>query len=84
MNYLDKIDYMIRTLYLAKSELEYSETYKTMKSNDEVLGRDFNKGYGANHRKPNEDIVSEYLSMLNRLANQIMLEMILSKKSRKS
>lgn len=79
MNYLDKIDYMIRTLYLAKSEIEYFETYKMMKLNDEVIGKDFSKGYGANHRKPNEDTVSECLNMVNRLGNQIILEMIYQK-----
>lgn len=50
MDQLNKIDYMIESLYLAKDEIKYAQEYNLRKGNDEMMGHDFYSGYGYNHR----------------------------------
>lgn len=71
MDQLNKIDYMIKTLYLAKDEIKYAQEYNLRKGNDETMGRDFYSGYGYNHRTPNGTIIRESLKMVSRIAAQV-------------
>lgn len=70
---------MIKTLYLAKDEIEYTQKY-FKKENDETMGHDFysysNFGYG--HRMPNGTVIRELLKMVSRLAAQVANECTLS------
>jgi hypothetical protein len=68
MNVKEQIDYMIKSLQLAKSEIEYAEKYMNTKKKE---GADF---YSWNHmghdaRQPNGTIIRESLKMVGRLAN---------------
>lgn len=80
MDQLNKIDYMIKTLYLAKDEIEYAQKYNLKKENEETMGCDFysysNFGYG--HRMPNGTVIKESLKMVSRLAAQVANECTLS------
>ena len=78
MNQLNKIDYMIKSLYLAKDEIKYAQEYNLRKENDKTMGRDFYSNYGYNHRTPNGTIIRELLRMVSRLAAQIANECTLS------
>lgn len=78
MNQLNKIDYMIKSLYLAKDEIKYAQEYNLRKGNDETMGRDFYSGYGYNHRTPNGTIIRESLKMVSRLAAQVANECVLT------
>lgn len=68
MNVKEQIDYMIQSLQLAKSEIEYAEKYMSTKKKE---GNDFymwnHMGYDA--RQPNGTIIRESLKMVGRLAN---------------
>ena len=68
MNVKEQIDYMIQSLQLAKSEIEYAEKYISTKKKE---GNDFymwnHMGYDA--RQPNGTIIRESLKMVGRLAN---------------
>lgn len=68
MNVKEQIDYMIRSLQLAKSEIEYAEKYMKAKQKE---GNDFYKwGHmGSDERMPNGTIIRESLKMVGRLAN---------------
>jgi hypothetical protein len=70
MDQLNKIDYMIKTLYLAKDEIKYAQEYNLRKGNDETMGRDFYSGYGT--------IIRESLKMVSRIAAQVANECILT------
>lgn len=78
MDQLNKIDYMIESLYLAKDEIKYAQEYNLRKENDETMGSDFYSGYGYNHRTPNGTIIRESLRMVSRIAAQIANECILT------
>lgn len=78
MDQLNKIDYMIKTLYLAKDEIKYAQEYNLRKENDETMGRDFYSSYGYNHRTPNGTIIRESLKMVSRIAVQVANECILT------
>lgn len=78
MDQLNKIDYMIKSLYLAKDEIKYAQGYNLRKENDETMGRDFYSGYGYNHRTPNGTIIRESLKMVSRIAAQVANECILT------
>lgn len=78
MDQLNKIDYMIKTLYLAKDEIKYAQGYNLQKENDEIMGCDFYSGYGYNHRTPNGTIIRESLKMVSRLAAQVANECTLT------
>ena len=78
MDQLNKIDYMIKTLYLAKDEIKYAQEYNLRKGNDNTMGRDFYSGYGYNHRTPNGTIIRESLKMVSRIAAQVANECILT------
>ena len=67
MNVKEEIDYMIRSLQLAKSEIEYAEKYMKAKQKD----KDFYQwGHmGNDERMPNGTIIRESLKMVGRLAN---------------
>lgn len=68
MNVKEQIDYMIQSLQLAKSEIEYAEKYISTKKKE---GNDFyqygHMGYDGRH--PNGTIIRESLKMVGRLAN---------------
>ena len=68
MNVKEQIDYMIQSLQLAKSEIEYAEKYINTKKKE---GHDFYQyGHmGCDSRYPNRTIVRESLKMVGRLAN---------------
>lgn len=78
MDQLNKIDYMIESLYLAKDEIKYAQEYNLQKANDETMGYDFYSGYGYNHRTPNGTIIRESLKMVSRIAAQVANECILT------
>lgn len=78
MDQLNKIDYMIESLYLAKDEIKHAQEYNLQKANDKIMGRDFYSGYGYNHRTPNGTIIRESLKMVSRIAVQIANECTLS------
>lgn len=62
MNQVEKIDYMIKSLEVAKDEIEYAEDWE-----DDEWGR-----------RPNGTIIRESLRMVGRMANQIANEVSLS------
>ena len=68
MNVKEQIDYMIQSLQLAKSEIEYAEKYINTKKKE---GNDFYQyGHmGYDGRYPNGTIIRESLKMVGRLAN---------------
>lgn len=68
MNVKEQIDYMIQSLQLAKSEIEYAEKYMDTKKKE---GNDFYQyGHiGYDGRQPNGTIIRESLKMVGRLAN---------------
>lgn len=78
MDQLDKIDYMIKSLYVAKDEIEYARAYYLRKSTDKSFGNDFYSRYGRTHRLPNGTTIRESLKMVGRMANQIENECTLT------
>ena len=68
MNVKEQINYMIQSLQLAKSEIEYAEKYMSTKKKE---GNDFYqwKHMGYDARQPNGTIIRESLKMVGRLAN---------------
>lgn len=78
MDQLNKIDYMIKSLYLAKDEIKYAQGYNLRKENDKTMGRDFYSEYGYSHRTPNGTIIRESLRMVSRIAAQVANECTLS------
>lgn len=68
MNVKEQIDYMIQSLQLAKSEIEYAEKYINTKKKE---GMDFYQWNHMGHdsRQPNGTIIRESLKMVGRLAN---------------
>lgn len=71
---------MIKTLYLAKDEIEYAQKYNLKKENDRTMGRDFYSysNFGYDHRMPNGTIIRESLKMVSRLAVQVANECTLN------
>lgn len=67
MNVKEQIDYMIRSLQLAKSEIEYAEKYINTKNKDKDFYQYGHMGYDA--RQPNGTIIRESLKMVGRVAN---------------
>ena len=67
MNVKEQIDYMIQSLQLAKSEIEYAEKYMNARKNDKDFWQYGHMGY--NGRYPNGTIIRESLKMVGRLAN---------------
>ena len=67
MNVKEQIDYMIQSLQLAKSEIEYAEKYMDTKKRDKDFYQWNHMGYNA--RQPNGTIIRESLKMVGRLAN---------------
>lgn len=74
---IDKIDYMIKSLQIAKEEIEYAQLWNRQKTKQ---GNDFYcySGYGSNHRFPNGTVVRESLKMVSRIANTTAKEITLS------
>ena len=74
---IDKIDYMIKTLQIAKEEIEYAQLWNRQKTKQ---GDDFYcySGYGRNHRFPNGTVIRESLKMVSRIANTTAKEITLS------
>ena len=77
MTQLEKIDYMIQSLQLAKDEINYANNYK---NKQEEQGDKFYSycGYGTIHRSPNGTIIRESLRMVGRMVNQIANECTLT------
>ena len=67
MNVKEQSDYMIQSLQLAKSEIEYAEKYMDTKKRDKDFYQWNHMGYNA--RQPNGTIIRESLKMVGRLAN---------------
>ena len=76
MNVKEQIDYMIQSLQLAKSEIEYAEKYMDTKKKDKDFYQWNHMGYNA--RQPNGTIIRESLKMVGRLANVTASNVILS------
>lgn len=74
---IDKIDYMIKSLQIAKEEIEYAQLWNRQKTKQ---GNDFYcySGYDSNHRFPNGTVVRESLKMVSRIANTTAKEITLS------
>lgn len=66
MNVKEQIDYMIQSLQLAKSEIEYAEKYMDTKNKDNDF---YQYGHMGQERMPNGTIIRESLKMVGRLAN---------------
>lgn len=66
MNQIEKIDYMIKSLEIAKDEIEYAQLY-----NQKKIEQGDNCYYGLLHRSPNGTIMRESLRMVGKMANQI-------------
>lgn len=67
MDVKEQIDYMIQSLQLAKSEIEYAEKYIDTKKKDKDFYQWNHMGYSS--RQPNGIIIRESLKMVGRLAN---------------
>ena len=76
MNVKEQIDYMIQSLQLAKSEIEYAEKYMKTKEKDKDFYLWSHMGYDA--RQPNGTIIRESLKMVGRLANITANNVVLS------
>lgn len=76
MNVKEEIDYMIQSLQLAKSEIEYAEKYEAAKKKDKDFYQWNHMGY--NSRFPNGTIIRESLKMVGRLANRTASKVALS------
>ena len=77
MNVKEQIDYMILSLQLAKSEIEYAEKYiNTKKKEGNEFWRYGHMGYDG--RSPNGTIIRESLKMIGRLANVTASKIALS------
>ena len=71
----EQIDYMIQSLQLAKSEIEYAEKYMTTRDTD----RDFYEyGHMGRERYPNGTLIRESLKMVGRLSNIVANNISLS------
>lgn len=81
MNVKEQIDYMVQSLQLAKSEIEYAEKYISTKNKDKDFYSYGHMGYDA--RQPNGTIIRESLKMIGRLANITASKVILSPYSEK-
>jgi hypothetical protein len=81
MNVKEQIDYMIRSLQLAKSEIEYAEKYINTKNKDKDFYQYGHMGYDA--RQPNGTIIRESLKMVGRVANITASKIALSPYSNK-
>lgn len=68
MTTVEQINYMIKSLQLAKDEIKYAEEYMKAKEKD---GKDFyDYGHmGKENRLPNGTIIRESLKMVGRMAN---------------
>lgn len=77
MNQIEKIDYMIKSLEVAKDEIEYAEIWNGKKNQQGDKFYNYS-GYGKNHRHPNGTIMRELLRMVGRMANQIANEISLT------
>lgn len=77
MTQLEKIDYMIQSLQLAKDEINYSNNYKNKQEDQGDTFYSYS-GYGSAHRSPNGTIIRESLRMVGRMANQVANECTLT------
>ena len=66
MNPKEQIDYMIQSLQLAKSEIEYAEKYMDTKKKDDDF---YHWGHMGRDRAPSGTVIRESLKMVGRLAN---------------
>lgn len=67
MTTTEQIDYMIKSLKLAKDEIEYAENYIEEKNTDKNF---WDYGHtGHDKRTPNGTVIRESLKMVGRMAN---------------
>ena len=75
MTQIEKIDYMIKSLELAKEEIKYAEEYLKEQLEDKNFYNYGHMGYG---RRPNGTIIRESLKQVGRMANIIANDVVLS------
>ena len=75
---VDKIDYMIKSLQIAKEEIEYAQLWNQQKTEQCDNFYSYLGGYGSSHRFPNGTIIRESLKMVSRIANLAAKEITLS------
>lgn len=66
MNVKEQIEYMILSLQLVKSEIEYAEKYIDTKKKDKEFYQWNHMGHDA--RQPNGTVIRESLKMVSRVA----------------
>lgn len=76
MTTIEKINYMIQSLQLAKDEIEYAEKYMKTKEKDKDFYYFGHMGHDS--RFPNGTIIRESLRMVGRTANVVANEVCLS------
>lgn len=76
MTNIEKIDYMIQTLQLAKEELELAEMYFDEKEKDKDF---YNYGHmGSNDRMPNGTLIRENIKTVGRMAGMVANNIVLT------
>lgn len=71
----EKIDYMIKSLQLAKEEMKYAEKYLEERTKDKYF---YNYGHIGHGRTPNGTIIRESLKQVGRMANIVANDIVLS------
>lgn len=76
MTELEKIDYMISSLQVARDEILYAEKYmKASKTDDDSYSCENYNGY---YRYPNGTIIRESLRQVGRMANMVARDVTLT------
>lgn len=73
---LDDIDCMIRTLYLAKRELNYAEVYENER---DFLNEDQWIEFIKDHQQPSGTIIREGLKQVSRVSRKLADEVVYGK-----
>ena len=75
---LDDIDCMIRTLYLAKRELNYAEVYENER---DFLNEDQWIEFIKDHQQPSGTIIREGLKQVSRVSRKLADEVVYGKEN---
>lgn len=75
---LDDIDCMIRTLYLAKRELNYAEVYENER---DFLNEDQWIEFIKDHQQPSGTIIREGLKQVSRVSRKLVDEVVYGKEN---
>lgn len=75
---LDDIDCMIRTLYLAKRELNYAEVYENER---DFLNEDQWIEFIKDHQQPSGTIIREGLKQVSRISRKLADEVVYGKEN---